>query len=70
MAAGVAIGDPIENKNSNIIYNYQEIPNTNETNQIKDCEVQVNYNLESVPDKVMKQINEITSEFEANQSDD
>ena len=71
MAAGVAIGDPIENEiinNSNIIYNYQEIPNTNETNQIKDYAVQVNYNLESIPDEVMKQINEITSELEANQS--
>ena len=72
MAAGVAIGDPIENEiinNSNIIYDYQEIPNTNETNQIKDYAVQVNYNLESIPDKVMKQINKITSELEDNQSD-
>ena len=71
MAAGVAIGDPIENEiinNSNIIYEYQEIPNTNETNQVKDYAVQVNYNSESVPDEVMKQINEITSELEANQS--
>ena len=72
MAAGVATGDPIENEiinNSNIIYGYQEIPNTNETNQIKDYAVQVNYNLESIPDKVMKQFNEITSKLEANQSD-
>ena len=64
LAAGVAIGDPIENdiiNNSNIIYDYQEIPNTNETNQIKNYAVQVNYNLESIPDEVMKQINEITS---------
>ena len=72
MAAGVAIGDPIENEiinNSNIIYDYQEIPNTNETKQIKDYAVQVNYNLESIRDEVMKQIDEITSELEANQSD-
>ena len=73
MAAGVAIGDPIENEiinNSNIIYDYQEIPNTNETNQIKDYAVQVNYNLEIIPDEVMTQINEITLELEANKSND
>ena len=72
MAAGVAIGDPIENEiinNSNIICKYQEIPDPHEDNQIKDYAVQVNYHLESIPEKVRKQINEITSELEDNQSD-
>ena len=71
MAAGVATGDSIENgsiNNPNIIYNYQEIPDINETNQIKDYAVQVNYNLDSIPDEVMKQINEMTSELD--ESDD
>ena len=54
--------------NSNIIYDYQEIPNPHEDNQIKYCAVQVNYHLESIPDKVMEQINEITSELEDKQS--
>ena len=47
MAAGIVMGDTIENEiinNSNIIYDYQEIPN--ETYQVKDYEVQVNYNVE------------------------
>ena len=38
-AAGVVIGDPIENEmidSSNIIYDYQKIPDPNEDNQIKD----------------------------------
>ena len=72
MAAGVAIGDPIENEiinNSNIIYDYQEIPDPHDNNQIKDYAVQVNYHLESIPDKVMEQINEITSKLEDNQSE-
>ena len=47
MAAGIVMGDTIENEiinNSNIIYDYQEIPN--ETYQVKNYEVQVNYNVE------------------------
>ena len=56
MAAGIATGDTIENgiiNNLNIIYHYQEIPDINETNQIKDYAVQVNYNIDSSPNKVM-----------------
>ena len=71
MVLGVAIGDPIEHEiinNSNIIYKYQEIPDPNEDNQIKDYAGQVNYHLESIPDEVMEEINEITSELEDNQS--
>ena len=56
MVAGVAIGESMENEiisnnsnNSNIlIYDYQEVPDTSDT--VKDYAIQVNYNLESVPD--------------------
>ena len=45
------------------------IPDPNEDNQIKDYTVQVNYHLKSIPDEVMEQINEMTSELDDNQSD-
>ena len=56
LAAGTATGKPMENgimNNLNIIYDYQEIPDSNESNQIKDHVVQVNYSLENIPNKDM-----------------
>ena len=58
MAAGIATGDAIDNRiinNLNIVYDYQ-------INQIKDYAVQVNYNLDSSPNKFMTKINSISSE--------
>ena len=67
MAAGIATGDAIENRiinNLNLVYDYQVVPDIDEINQIKDYAVQVNYNLNSSPNKVMTQINNISSELD------
>ena len=67
MAAGIATGDAIETgiiNNLNVVYDYQVVPDIDEINQIKDYAVQVNYNLDSSPNKFMMQINNISSELE------